>query len=129
MGKIKQVIVIRKDLNMRKGKMAAQASHASMKVFFDKMQFVGETETRICNLTPEMVEWMQGSFTKVVVGCADEKELFAIKAACNDANIPSALICDMGATEFHGVPTNTCVAVGPADSEAIDKITGGFPLL
>ena len=42
---VKQVIVLRKDLNMRKGKMVAQGAHASMKVFFDRFH----SSTRIYN--------------------------------------------------------------------------------
>lgn len=126
---IKQVIVMRKDLNMRKGKMCAQAAHASLKVFFDKMQFIAENEARICNITPQMKEWMEGVFTKIVVGCSSKEELFDVHDLATNAGIPTALICDSGATEFKGVPTYTCVAVGPADAEEVDKITGGFALL
>lgn len=126
---IKQVIVMRKDLNMRKGKMCAQAAHASMKVFFEKMQFIADDEARVCNITPQMKEWMEGIFTKIVVGCNSQNELFDVHEKATNAGIPTALICDSGATEFNGVPTYTCVAVGPADAEDVDKITGGFSLL
>lgn len=129
MSDIKMVIVVRKDLNMRKGKIAAQVAHAAMKVFFDKIQYMGDNEMKIANITPEMIEWVQGTFTKVVVGCNSERELFDVKEAANNANLPSALITDCGFTEFHGVPTHTCVAVGPAKAEDIDKITGTFKLI
>lgn len=125
----KMVIVMRKDLNMRKGKMCAQASHASMKVFFDKIHHYTEDGCVIMNLSPDMISWMQGIFTKIVVGCDTERDLFDVIAAARDANLPAALITDCGATEFNGVPTHTCVAVGPAEAEVIDKITGGFKLL
>ena len=45
------------------------------------------------------------------------------------ADVPCALIVDAGTTEFHGVPTKTCCAVGPAWADAVDAITGGLPLL
>ena len=126
---IKQVIVMRKDLNMRKGKMCAQAAHASMKVWFDRMTVCADDAVRVGGLTPEMISWAQGIFTKIVVGCDTERDLFDVIAAAREANLPAALITDCGATEFNGVPTNTCVAVGPAEAEVIDKITGGFKLL
>ena len=137
---VKQVIVVRKDLNMRKGKIAAQVAHASMKVWFDRMiagfgiddSTDSPTEYTInleSGLTPEMIEWKEDLFTKIVVGCDGEEHLHLIAKKCELENIPYALIQDAGLTEFHGIPTYTCIAVGPADSGDIDKITGGFKLL
>ena len=141
---IKQVIVMRKDLNMRKGKIAAQAAHASMKIFFDLMKqcfedidfgFGGVTDNREIegkyeiHLTPEMDDWKSGIFTKVVVSVDSEEGLLNIVKEAESAQLPVALIQDAGKTEFNGVPTYTCCAVGPADSEKIDVITGGLKLL
>ena len=132
---IKQVIVIRKDLNMRKGKMCAQAAHASMKVFFDRLLFYNfdivhnkeEVEHLYAlHLTPEMKKWKDGIFTKIVVGCDTEDELRDIYNAVNEAGIPNALIEDSGLTEFNYVPTFTCIAIGPEKSEIIDKYTVKF---
>ena len=52
-----------------------------------------------------------------------------IKRKCDEAEIPNALITDAGLTEFHGVPTKTCLGIGPWESEEIDKITGELSLL
>jgi peptidyl-tRNA hydrolase, PTH2 family len=105
---IKQVIIMRTDLNMRKGKMCAQASHASMKIFFDRMKDISYakeiTDNQFyCHFTPEMIEWMQGSFTKIVVGCNSEEELLDLKKQADDAGIVNALILDNGMTEFKQV--------------------------
>jgi peptidyl-tRNA hydrolase len=62
---VKQVIVIRRDLKMRRGKECAQVAHASMKVFFDRMQLVGD-HYEIPYLSLQMDEWIQGLFTKIV---------------------------------------------------------------
>lgn len=124
---IKQVIVLRTDLNMRKGKMAAQAAHASMKVFFDRGWV--EFGKFGCHVWPEAEEWIKGIFTKIVVGCKSEQELLDLHEKTKEAKLPSALIQDSGATEFHGQPTYTALAVGPANSEEIDKITGELKLL
>ena len=77
----KQVIVIRKDLNMRKGKIAAQSSHASMKVFLDVCEKgtssfdnnVGEINFYY-EYNSAWDEWLNGRFTKVVVSCDSEEE-------------------------------------------------------
>jgi len=128
MANVKQVIVLRTDLNMRKGKMAAQAAHASMKVFFDRRSPADPNRLDV-PLWPAAVEWVNGAFTKIVVGCPTEADLRDLHAKAQAAGLPSALIIDAGATEFHGVPTPTAVAVGPADAAAIDLLTGAFKLL
>ena len=129
----KQVIVIRKDLNMRKGKMVAQGVHASMKVFFDLMYeaTVGMYSGKFLPLPSdnEMREWVDGRFTKVCVSVDSEAELLAIHEKAKEAGLPTALIQDAGLTQFGGVPTHTTVAVGPAEATKIDAITGQLKLL
>lgn len=125
---IKQVIVVRKDLNMRKGKMCAQVAHAAMKVFLDRISCQLEDSITI-NLTDEMSEWIIGAFTKIVVGCDSLDDILWIKAKCDIDNVPYAVIEDNGTTEFKGVKTITCISVGPDKAEVIDEITGKFKLL
>jgi len=127
----KQVIVMRKDLGMRKGKMIAQGAHASLKVLTDaKRAPVAPDDTSVTiDLTPAMAAWLGGRFTKVTVSVESEAALDAVVAAARAANVPVALIVDSGKTEFHGVPTKTCCAVGPAWSDEVDAITGELPLL
>lgn len=136
---IKQVIVVRKDLNMRKGKIAAQAAHASMKVFFDRMtklsgyRYVGGVsmngDSLVLNPTPEMTYWIENTFDKICVSVNSEIDLDALYGAAIKAGIPCSQIVDCGKTEFNGVPTKTCIAIGPDHAEKIDLITGGLPLL
>ena len=126
----KQVIVLRKDLNMRKGKMVAQGAHASMKVFFDRMtENNGSYVISAKQVTEAMNEWMQGSFTKVCVSVNSEQELLDIFNKARSVGIPCSLITDAGKTEFSGVPTKTAVAIGPDEVSKIDKITGDLTLL
>lgn len=121
---IKQVIVARNDLNMRKGKLAAQVSHASMKIFFDMMK----TETReipVFNVTPDYkdskgyemtpmvikslyfhrddprLQWMEGIFTKVVLQGHSLEHICFLAEKAFDLNIPYATIEDHGNTEFN----------------------------
>lgn len=138
---VKQVIVMRKDLNMRKGKMVSQGCHASMKVFFDIMKKevapkyisvltgIKEVTTYSFEATDEMIEWIDGKFTKICVSVDSEQELLDIYNKAKESNLPCALIEDCGLTEFNGVPTKTCCCIGPDLSEKIDKITGHLKLL
>ena len=136
---VKQVIVMRKDLNMRKGKIAAQAAHASMKVFFDRMvtleeyRYIRPYTLRNAKVlpepTPEMIEWIDGSFKKVCVSVNSELELDELYNKANEMGIPCSMIVDNGDTEFHGVKTKTCIAIGPDNSDKIDLLTKTLPLL
>ena len=124
---------MRKDLNMRKGKMIAQGAHASLKVFFDLMvNTEAYDETRIgfhLDVTQAMAVWMSGSFTKICVSVDSEKELLDVFEKARSAGIACALIQDAGHTEFGGVPTFTCCAIGPEKEEHIDTITKTLKLL
>ena len=123
----KQVIVIRKDLNMRKGKMIAQGAHASLKVLLDRG--ITTADTVEIALTPPMAAWVTGRFTKVCVSVESEAALDEVVERARAAGVPCALIVDAGTTEFNGVPTKTCCAIGPAWAEDVDAITGELPLL
>lgn len=130
--KPKQIIVIRKDLNMRKGKMVAQGAHASMAVLLNYATPVTQGPTTWLHLPlnrDALKEWIEGAFTKVCVSVDSEQELLNIVAKANEAGLLNALIKDSGLTEFNGVPTNTCAAIGPAYAEQLDPITGHLKLL
>lgn len=131
MDEIKQIIIMRKDLNMRKGKIAAQACHASLAIFFKRMYRPLEDykpNTYSIDMTPEMVEWKEGIFKKIVVYVNSEEELLEVYENANKAGLPTSIIKDKGHTEFHGVETTTCIAIGPARKSELDKITGHLPL-
>jgi PTH2 family peptidyl-tRNA hydrolase len=119
---LKQVIVVRKDLNMRKGKMIAQGAHASLTAAFSAMNDAHKAET-------DFREWFHGDQRKIAVGAPDEDTLHQVYAQAQAAGLPCALIQDHGLTEFGGVPTYTAVAIGPAEDADIDRITGELSLL
>jgi PTH2 family peptidyl-tRNA hydrolase len=131
------VIVMRKDLGMRKGKMIAQGAHASLKVLLDagaiERSERGSRDEAGARFTfpldAALTAWLGGRFTKICVSVDSEAELDAVVERARAAGVPCALVVDAGHTEFHGVPTKTCCAVGPAWSDAVDAITGGLPLL
>lgn len=135
---VKQVIVWRNDLKVRKGKFAAQVAHASM-AFLTKEGCIhmdydeGPGKIRFENTTLqnpfEIHEWLTGGFTKIVCQCESEEELETLYLKAIDAGLNAHLITDSGFTEFHGVPTKTALAIGPNKIEEIDKITGHLKLM
>lgn len=133
---IKQVIVVRKNLGMRKGKIAAQVAHASMgvvleeSIIFESDVVIGQFGLAVPIISPAMREWLNGSFTKIVVSVNSDEEWYELlETLDNQSELPYYKITDNGATEFKGVKTDTCVAIGPAEDWRIDCITKGYPLL
>jgi PTH2 family peptidyl-tRNA hydrolase len=114
---MKQVIVMRKDLGMRTGKMIAQGCHASMKSVLEYPDH------------PGMKKWLADKFTKIVVRVESEQELFDIYNKAKIEGLIVSLIQDAGLTEFGGIPTYTCIAIGPATDEELNPITGHLKLL
>jgi PTH2 family peptidyl-tRNA hydrolase len=132
----KQVIVIRKDLKMRRGKEIAQGAHASMAWLSRRVQehlkLQPEGMHRLVGppieLSDEEREWIEGSFAKVTVRVNSEEELREIEQKAREAGLEVHLIIDSGKTEFDGVPTPTALAIGPHRAERIDEITGNLQL-
>ncbi len=132
MDKIKQVIVVRTDLNMRKGKMSALAAHAAMLFLCRNLNWCHMTiNDKVATFCPTSVEyeWLTGSFTKVVVGANSLEELEELHRKAEEAGLTSHLMVDNGETEFGGVKTVTALAIGPDYSSEIDPITGHLKLL
>ncbi len=123
---VKQVIVYRRDLKMRKGKIAAQVAHASLRAVFllEQRDDEHDEETMTLPLRGPVAEWIRRRFAKVVLSVDDEEALQRVHELARERGIPTALIKDSGKTEFGGVPTHTTVAVGPWASDEIDAITG-----
>ena len=119
----KQVIVMRRDLGMRRGKEIAQGSHASM------MWLSHRIRQSDCSFTEAEQRWLDGNFTKVCVRVDSEEELRGVIQNAEQAGVLVHLCVDAGRTEFHGVPTPTCCAIGPDFADRIDPITGQLKLL
>ena len=117
MGEIKQVIVVRTDIGMGKGKIAAQVGHACV---------LGAENVRKSN--PNWFEkWWLGQ-EKVVVKVESLKALEDIKRHAIDLNLPWAEVTDAGHTQI-APGTITCISIGPAPESNIDKVTGDLKLL
>ena len=125
--KIKQVICMRHDLKMRRGKQIAQGAHASMSFICRRLQ--EGTSVSLNDFSDVERAWLTGAFAKVCCRVDSEDELMKIHDEAIAAGLEVHLITDSGKTEFHGVPTRTCLAIGPDDAEKIDEITGHLQLL
>ena len=110
---LKQVMVVRTDLEMGKGKIAAQVAHAAVTAA-DKSKY--------------KADWLHQGQQKAVVKVTGEKELLAILKEARDAGLPTALIEDAGHTQIEP-GSKTVVGIGPAPEKEIDKITGKLKLL
>jgi len=110
---LKQVIAVRGDLKLGKGKTAAQVAHASVSA---------------ADKSPWKREWISGGQKKTVVKCSGEKELLELMKEAGRLGLPLSLVEDAGLTQ---IPpgTKTCLGIGPAPEEQVDKVTGKLKLL
>ena len=114
----KQVVVVRSDLEIGRGKIAAQAGHAAVSA---------AEEAR--RLDPTWWKaWLNEGQCKIAVKVRSEKELVKLEDEAKELELPTALICDRGLTQLPP-STVTCLGIGPAPSEKVDKITGKLTLL
>ena len=112
---MKQVIVIRNDLKMSKGKIAAQACHGCLGSY----KKADLNKIRI---------WEAGGAKKVIVKVNSLEELFEIKEIAKKNNVPNFLVKDAGRTELPG-GTITCLGIGPDSDAIVDKVTQDLKLL
>lgn len=135
----KMMIVMRRDLKMRKGKIAAQAGHAAIEAILtalkkeERLQDLVMTEEGMALKTDDphespLCEWFHFGCAKICVYVDSEEELLAIAEKAKEKNIIAAVITDAGMTEFHGVPTKTCLALEPLPSDIANELTGHLPL-
>jgi len=139
--KSKQVIVMRRDLKMRKGKIAAQAGHACVEAVL--MALAREGRLDQVRVTPEQTwvylddaateptplsNWFDAGVAKICVYVDSEEALLDLAVRGRELGFAVALVRDAGHTEFHGEPTYTCLAFEPLAPEQIDPLTGELPL-
>lgn len=141
----KQWIIIRKDLKMRKGKIASQAAHASMKVIFDLWKYedvnISDRNQMERKLIPQrwyglkidhdsaLFKWISGTFTKITLSVDSEEELLELYNKAKEEGLPCSLVEDRGLTEFNGVKTKTAIAIGPAYPSQVQHLTGELKML
>lgn len=128
MSGVKQVIVIRKDLHMRRGKEIAQGAHASMLWLLDRMERQGDDLMIRVGDKEYDVDWLTGNFKKVVCQVDSLEEFYQIQADAKALGVKCYVVTDLGLTEFDGVPTQTALAVGPHYEDQVNQITGHLRL-
>jgi peptidyl-tRNA hydrolase, PTH2 family len=112
---MKQAIVLRTDLKMSTGKLAVQACHASVAAALSAPKEILE-------------RWNTDGQTKIALEARSLAELDSLKQRCDALGLTHILISDAGRTEL-APGTVTALAVGPADDQLVDKVTGSVPLL
>ncbi len=139
MYKSKMMIVMRRDLKMRKGKIAAQAGHACIEAVL--MALCKEGRMNDFEMTADglalkqtdmastpLSDWFLYGSAKVCVYVDSEQALLEIAKMAEERGIIAAVITDAGMTEFHGIPTKTCLALEPLPADIADELTGDLPL-
>jgi peptidyl-tRNA hydrolase, PTH2 family len=114
----KLVIVARKDLDLSKGKLAAQAGHAAVECTLKAMRYAKD----------HLDAWLESGQMKAVVKVPSEKEFYALKQQAERAGLTTALITDAGHTEIPA-GTVTVLGIGPGPEAVVDKVTGHLSLL
>lgn len=115
---MKQVIIVRNDLKMGKGKIAAQVAHASLSAFLET--FKKERQ--------KAEQWIHEGQKKVVLKVESLEKLMEVYEKALKKGLIASLIEDRGLTQLEP-GTITCVAIGPDDEERIDEITKDLKLL
>ena len=111
----KQAIIVRQDLKLPKGKMAAQAAHASV-------------EATLRSDEKKVNAWRDEGMGKIVLKVADEKELLKYNQIAKDSGLVTAVITDAGHTVVEP-GTRTCMAIGPDTQEKVDEVISELKLM
>lgn len=131
---VKQVIVIRRDLKMRRGKEIAQGAHASTAWIANRIisrisiRLAPGTRSSTVPITEVEHQWLTTGTRKICCIVNTEEELLALVEQARAAGVNCDLIQDAGTTEFGGVPTYTAAAFGPDTDENLDPLTGDLTL-
>jgi peptidyl-tRNA hydrolase, PTH2 family len=113
---MKLALVVRTDLGMGRGKIAAQVAHAAVAAVLASPA------------APDLAAWLRDGQPKVVLKVAGEPGLQEVVRQARVADLPVELVSDAGRTQV-APGTLTCCAIGPAGAERIDAVTADLPLL
>ncbi|XP_054610817.1 peptidyl-tRNA hydrolase 2, mitochondrial [Dunckerocampus dactyliophorus] len=116
-GEFKMILVVRSDLKMGKGKVAAQCSHAAVAAY-----------KQVQRRNPDLLkQWEYCGQPKVVVKSPDEDTLIHLLGHAKEVGLPVSLIQDAGRTQI-APGSRTVLGIGPGPSDLIDKVTGDLKL-
>ncbi|HEX2106885.1 MAG TPA: peptidyl-tRNA hydrolase Pth2 [Nitrososphaera sp.] len=114
----KQVIIVRRDIKMGTGKIAAQVAHAAV---------MGAERVKTSR-REWFRDWFAAGQAKVVVKVSSIEELIAVRKRAEELSLPVVQVQDSGLTQIPS-GTITCVGIGPAPSGLIDRVTSELTLL
>lgn len=118
-GAVKMVLVVRQDLKMTKGKIAAQCGHASLGMYM-KLQSRADAGSLLAG-------WFAHGQAKIALKAADEDEVLALKRAAQSAGLSCHVVVDAGRTQISRNTKTVLAILGPVDD--VDAVTGGLKLL
>ncbi|KAL7312915.1 hypothetical protein PS15m_008620 [Mucor circinelloides] len=114
----KMTLVVRSDLGMTKGKIAAQCGHATLACYKAAKK-----------VNPLLLRaWETSGQAKVALKCDSEDKLLELQAIALSLGLPAQTIQDAGRTQI-APGSRTVLGVGPGPAELIDQVTGGLKLL
>ncbi|KAJ8653050.1 peptidyl-tRNA hydrolase [Lichtheimia ornata] len=114
----KMVLVVRTDLGMTKGKVAAQCGHATLACYKSAMKS-----------NPEVLRiWERTGQAKVALKCDSEDKMLDLQAIALSLNLTAQSICDAGRTQI-AAGSRTVLGIGPGPVELVDQVTGHLKLL
>lgn len=127
---LKQVILVRKDLHMKRSEIAALVARASSEFLFENDEAERSDEISV-KLTPQESEWMQTGSTRIVLGVTSGESMQSYLFKAEMAGIGCYPIMGSLAKEEDPVGTSTvvCASLGPDDADKLDTITGKLKLL
>ncbi|MCP4318246.1 MAG: aminoacyl-tRNA hydrolase [Hyphomicrobiales bacterium] len=112
---MKQVIVVNQALDLPAGKLAAQVAHASVSAFV-----LADPEAQ--------KRWLECGMPKIVLAVASAEALRELQSLADAGSVPASLVEDAGKTLLPA-GTITCIGIGPAETQNIDRLTGRLALL
>ncbi|RHZ03060.1 hypothetical protein DYB37_005824 [Aphanomyces astaci] len=114
----KMVLVVRNDLKMTKGKIAAQCGHATLGAY-----------KRALKRTPQALDfWEYSGQTKVALKIESEEEMLLLAGRAKELGLVHYIVVDAGRTQI-APDSKTVLAVGPAPAGTIDNLTGHLKLM
>jgi PTH2 family peptidyl-tRNA hydrolase len=113
---VKLALVVRTDLGMGRGKIAAQVAHAAV---IAVLRNLGSAAFR---------DWLRDGQPKVVLKVGTEDDLRRVCTEAEAAGLPVSVVRDAGRTQV-AAGTLTCCAIGPAAADDVDAVVGDLSLL
>lgn len=112
----KLILVIRTDLKMGKGKMAAQCSHAAVAAY------------KAARKHPKVLKaWEESGQAKITLKVDNEAALVEIAKQAKAIGLLSNIVQDAGHTQIPAGSKTVC-GVGPGPAKLVDQVTGHLKL-